>query len=343
MQINKPATPQTAGPARRASEPQKAEEQPKTAAPAASPDTFKGRPDQYVVRPGDTLAKIASRYGVSQQTLLELNPEITRGRTRTSTGDRIFAGETLRLKPAPSEADGLRDQLKRSQEAQEAAQKAHEAAQQVAKAKVGLLQMPQPSAWKSLGEAKKHLETADGRLAKIPGDDAERPDFEAIVKRAHDAYGEMTGRLSDLSARNKTRVVKETGEDGKEIERKEKRALDDETLALSPTEIGLASPEQKAKLIRNLYDGFTSGGEQDRILDILRDAKGQGQLEETLNGLKEEKTKTLFIKSTVFENLPGLFTDSRLDKLEQIVKGNAELEEAIARTREQRERMHNGY
>ncbi|HEY9899647.1 MAG TPA: LysM domain-containing protein [Pantanalinema sp.] len=345
MNINKPnANPAAAGPRRAApAEQPKAADHAKPAKPAPAMDSFKGTPDQYVIRPGDTLAKIAGRFGVSQQTLLELNPELTRGRKRTSTGDRIFAGETIRLKPAPSEADGLKDQLKKAQEASEAAQKAHEAAQQVSGAKVALLQMPQPSAWRSLGEAKKHVADADARLAKIPAGDAERPTFEGIVKNAHEAFEGMTGRLSDLAARNKTKVVQETGEDGKPVERKVDRELDDETLALSTSDVALADSTQKAKLIRNLYDGYTGGDEQDKILAILADAKGQGQLDETLGALKAEKTKTLFIPSTVFENLPGLFTDSRLDKLEQIVKGNAELEGAIARTREQRERQNSGY
>lgn len=303
--------------------------QAKGAAPAAPKDAFKGSPDQYVIRPGDTLAKIAARFSVSQQTLLELNPELTRGRKRTSTGDRIFAGETIRLKPAPSEADGLRDRLKQQEE--------------VSNAKVNLFTMPDAKSWKSLGEAKKHLAAADKHLAKVPADDPDRATCEGIVKGAHAAFEGMTNRLTDLAARNKTKVVKETGEDGKPVERTEKRELDDETLGLATPDIALATPQQKAKLIRNLYDGFTGGDEQDKILGILQDAKQQGQLDDTLAALKEEKTETLFVfKSTVFERLPSVFTDSRLDKLEQIVKGNAELEAAINRTREQRERQHGG-
>jgi LysM repeat protein len=355
MQINKPNTAHAARPKApidhpKAAEPSKAAEAPKAAKPAVPQDAFKGTPDQYVIQPGDTLSKIAARFHVSTASLLELNPELTRGKTRTSTGDRIFVGETIRLKPAPSEADGLRDQLKRAQEANEASQKANEAAlkaqeasQQVAGAKISLLQMPQPSAWRSLDDAKKHLANADARLAKIPADDAERPHFEAMVKSAHEAFEGMTGRLTDLAARPKTKVVQDTDEYGKPIERKVDRELDDETLALSGSDIALATAAQKAKLIRNLYDGYTSGDEQNKILSILEDAKGQGQLDETLGALKEEKTKTLFIKSNVFEKLAGLFDGSRLDKFEQIVKGNAELEADIRSVREMRERQDSRY
>lgn len=59
------------------------------------PAPFEG---YYIVQPGDTLSKIAARYGVSVQTLLSLNG--------LSNPDRIWVGQRLRIgkaEPAPNQ------------------------------------------------------------------------------------------------------------------------------------------------------------------------------------------------------------------------------------------------
>ncbi|MEA2548860.1 MAG: hypothetical protein QOE42_1458 [Chloroflexota bacterium] len=48
----------------------------------------------YVVRPGDRLSTIAGRYGITQQSILALNPQIT-------DPNAIFSGKTIRL-PGPA-------------------------------------------------------------------------------------------------------------------------------------------------------------------------------------------------------------------------------------------------
>jgi len=45
----------------------------------------------YIVRRGDTLYRIATRYGTTVQRLLDLNPHVTRP-------DIIFPGEPIRLR-----------------------------------------------------------------------------------------------------------------------------------------------------------------------------------------------------------------------------------------------------
>jgi nucleoid-associated protein YgaU len=48
----------------------------------------------YIVRPGDRLSTIAGRYGITQQSILALNPKIT-------DPNAIFSGQTIRL-PGPA-------------------------------------------------------------------------------------------------------------------------------------------------------------------------------------------------------------------------------------------------
>lgn len=45
----------------------------------------------YIVRRGDTLHRIASRYGTSLSRLIQLNPQVTRP-------DMIFPGERIQLR-----------------------------------------------------------------------------------------------------------------------------------------------------------------------------------------------------------------------------------------------------
>ena len=66
---------------------------------AASPAAAAARPqaqdDTYVVRRGDTLAKIARRFDTSVRTLLDLNPRI-------KNANRIFPGQRINLPPQGS-------------------------------------------------------------------------------------------------------------------------------------------------------------------------------------------------------------------------------------------------
>lgn len=70
-------------------------------------------PTEYAVRPGDTLARIARRLGVSPEALLRANPQIR-------DPDRIFPGQALRIpdgqgpSPAVTSPASLRDTYERA-------------------------------------------------------------------------------------------------------------------------------------------------------------------------------------------------------------------------------------
>jgi LysM repeat protein len=58
-----------------------------TATPGPPPAPAPGQQELYVVREGDTISGIAARFGVSEESILELNP--------LSDRDALFVGQEL--------------------------------------------------------------------------------------------------------------------------------------------------------------------------------------------------------------------------------------------------------
>lgn len=58
-----------------------------TATPGPPPAPTPGQQEMYVVREGDTISGIAARFGVSEESILELNP--------MSDRDTLYVGQEL--------------------------------------------------------------------------------------------------------------------------------------------------------------------------------------------------------------------------------------------------------
>lgn len=314
--------------------------QPKTVkeTPSVEPapkDTFAGTASTYVVAKGDTLGKIAKKTGIPYETLLQLNPHLTEtqrgGLKRTGKGDLIYTGETINLRPVPKDYENLKDTVAAANEEL----KKKEAEQTLMVAKHTITDMSKPQAWRSMDEAKQNLAKADEALAKIPATDADQPKLQQAVKDLHTGFESIVAKLEDVAA-GKKKTTKQTDEYGHEADVEVPRELDDETLDLGAEHFALANAGQKANLIKNLYVGYTTDKEQGRILDILRDAKRQGQLEETLDALSTMKSG-LFSQNVLY-NMPSSMDGKHLDELEEIVKGtkHEKLTKAIADSKERR-------
>lgn len=264
---------------------------------------------EYTVQKGDTLSKLAMRLNMPLARLLELNPHLTQGPHRTGKGDLIYVGEKIKTQ---SEADVLKDQVARAKEelektkqesdaqlekakqeaeAQAAKAKAEsEAKQSVADAKMQLMNLPAASSFRSADEAKGAVEKAKATLAKVPANDPERATVEKKVTDLEGAFKGINEKLTKL-----------TGEAPSNIHFMDQRDFKKEIRNLGPEAIAIASPEQKALLIRNLTAG--GGGDRDngnKILDVLKDAKRQGQLEATFKALDGMDREVLFGKQEHF-------------------------------------------
>lgn len=370
-------------------------QQPRVAPPGVGParrvdtDVLTTSPAEYEVRHGDTLHKLARRFGVPYEELLQLNPHLTQGPRRTPGGDLIYVGERIILRQGPSEAEALLDKVKAAQEelalaraeamaASETAQAARveaevagraaeearaqadldrqaseaalgklaaeaDRAREVAQAKAAIRGLPAPADWQGPDPVRKTLDDATNALARVPADDPERSALAAQVERQRRVFDEGLAKVKDLTEGPKTVRRTEVDETGREVERQVPRELDDETRAIGPEAIALATPAEKAKLIRNLYEGFTSDADQKKILEILAVARGQGQLDQTLGALEAEKTRSLLgFKGSVLTGLPSVMSARNLDRLEQLTRGStsSEFQDAVdAALESRRERL----
>lgn len=90
------------------------------APPAVSSDAYV--PQLHTVVSGETLGKIAQRYGVSVATLLEANPDITATgsdrRRRSSDGHWIYPGDQLKIPARPQSGGATAEIVQRARAAQ---------------------------------------------------------------------------------------------------------------------------------------------------------------------------------------------------------------------------------
>lgn len=281
------------------------------APPAAQQEPSANEPGirEYTVKKGDTLSKLAMRLNMPLARLLELNPHLTKGAHRTSKGDLIYVGEKIKTQ---SESDVLRDQVARAKE--EAAKTKQDADEQVAKtkqdadqqvaktkqeseakqaiadAKLQLMNLPAASSFRSADEAKQAAEKAKATLAKVPANDPERATVEKKVTALETALKSIGDQLTKL-----------TGETPSNFHPLDLRDFKEEIRKLGPETIAIATPEQKALLIRNLTAGGTSDRDNtSKIMEVLQDAKRQGQLETTFKALDGMERSVLFGKQEHF-------------------------------------------
>lgn len=274
-------------------------------APTVAKDAFvsTGTPASHTVKAGDTLTKIAKRYKLTLGELLTLNPHLATGAKRRMDGSRIYVGDVVKLKadkPAPTPAPTpdprvgeLENELK-DQKAQAVIQRA----------KFSISRMAGPESWASHEEAGKAIASAEANLAKIPADDPDHASLKGQVDAAVAAYAQFKSENARLAA-----------EPDKVGDTK------DQIQALSKAAVALATPDEKAHMIRNLVrrDNADKHAEK-KILELLLDANRQGQLGAVMDTLHGMNRRVLGLKDNAFMDylLPRVMSDRNLNALEQI-------------------------
>lgn len=278
-------------------------------APAVAKDAFvsTGTPASHTVKAGDTLTKIALRYKLTLGELLTLNPQLAEGAKRRMDGSRIYVGDVVKLKadkpatpptptPAPTpdpRVGELENELK-DQKAQAVIQRA----------KFSISRMAGPESWASHEEAGKAIASAEANLAKVPSDDPDHASLKGQVDAAVAAYAQFKSENARLAA-----------EPDKVGDTK------DQIQALSKAAVALATPDEKAHMIRNLVrrDNADKHAEK-KILELLLDANRQGQLGAVMDTLHGMNRRVLGLKDNAFMDylLPRVMSDRNLNALEQI-------------------------